>query len=242
MPFFAPPIRLLCIAILAALMLQAGGCARHQAKQDPDFAPVMPPIQPPIAPEYNAGAIYQPGRTGSLFEDNRARRVGDILTINLIESTTAQKSADTAVNRSQETEIGNPTILGQNVQINPMTGLPLTKGPWDLSAALNSQSAFSGGGSSSQSNLLNGTITVTVAEVLANGNLVVRGEKLMTLNRGEEYIRFSGIVRPYDIDIDNSVESTQVANAKISYSGKGELAEANRMGWLARFFNAVWPF
>lgn len=229
--------------LFAAVMLTAAGCASNQAVRDPEFAAVAPPEQPTLAPEHNTGAIFQPGRTASLFEDIKAHQVGDLLTVNLVEETNAQKAADTEVSREQATDVGNPTIAGQEVQINPLSGLPLTPGNWNLSASLSGTNEFTGSGSSSQSNQLTGTITVTVAKVLANGNLAVRGEKVLTLNRGDEYIQFSGIVRPTDISADNTVASTQVANAKIRYSGKGELANANRMGWLARFFNSIiWPF
>ncbi len=128
---FRRPLFLLGLLIL---LLAPLGCANHQAKRDPAFAPVMPPPTPAIAPQLNAGAIYQPGQGMSIFEDIKAHRVGDILTVNLVESTTAQKAADTEVGRSQDTEIGNPTLLGQEVQINPLRGLPLTPGPWNLSA------------------------------------------------------------------------------------------------------------
>ena len=102
---------------------------------------------------------------------------------------------------------------------------------------------FSGDGASSLSNSLSGSITVFVAEVMPNGNLVIRGEKKLTLNQGDEYIRVTGIVRPMDVTPDNTIASTKVANAEIFYSGDGSINDANRMGWLARFFNgSMWPF
>ena len=103
--------------------------------------------------------------------------------------------------------------------------------------------SFDGSADADQSNSLEGNITVTVSEILPNGNLVVRGEKWITLNRGDEFIRISGIIRPEDIAPDNTIISTRLANAKISYSGKGELADSQQMGWLSRFFNgSYWPF
>jgi flagellar L-ring protein precursor FlgH len=108
---------------------------------------------------------------------------------------------------------------------------------------LSGSRSFEGEADASQSNSLSGAITVTIADVLPNGNLVVRGEKWLTLNQGEEFIQVSGIVRPQDVTTANTVLSTQIADARITYSGKGTLADSNRMGWLARFFNSpVWPF
>ena len=123
------------------------------------------------------------------------------------------------------------------------------KGPVDsnrdntLEQNLEASRAFEGEADSSQSNSLSGAITVTISDVLPNGNLVVRGEKWLTLNQGEEYIQISGIVRPQDVGTNNTILSTQIGDARITYSGEGVLAESNKMGWLARFFNhPVWPF
>jgi len=121
--------------------------------------------------------------------------------------------------------------------------LPTNKLNFTLENTLASEQEFKGEGSSSQSNTLTGTIAVTVAQVLANGNLVIRGEKLLTLNQGDEFVRLSGIVRSHDITPENTVLSTQVANARILYSGKGSMTDANANGWLGRFFQSpFFPF
>ena len=113
----------------------------------------------------------------------------------------------------------------------------------NLSTNLSSSNTFSGESDSAQSNSLNGDITVTVADVFPNGNLYVRGEKRLNLNQGNEYIKISGIVRPVDIGSDNTVSSTKVADATIIYNGDGAGADANKLGWIARFFiSAVFPF
>ena len=127
--------------------------------------------------------------------------------------------------------MANPTVLGYPVTRD---GVPI------FSGNLSGDQAFSGEGWSTQSNRLDGSVTVTVVEQLPNGNLFVQGEKWLTLNQGKEFVRVSGIVRPVDILADNSVSSEKVANARIEYAGKGALADANRMGWLARFFNSPW--
>ncbi|HEY1145949.1 MAG TPA: flagellar basal body L-ring protein FlgH, partial [Allosphingosinicella sp.] len=122
----------------------------------------------------------------------------------------------------------------------PSTGPLSVFSPSD--ASMGGNSAFDGKGQATQSNALSGEISVTIAEVYPNGTMLVRGEKLVTLNRGDEYIRIAGIVRPEDITPDNRILSTRVADARITYSGTGEIARASRQGWLQRFFSVVSPF
>ena len=210
--------------------------------RDPAFEAVRPPLTE-SAPA-TAGAIYRAGHDLVLFQDLRARRVGDILFIQLSEQTQASKSAETDLEKANTTSISNPTLLGSQVRFDTPGLLPLASNREnDLETSLSSSHDFSGKGQSKQSNSLSGEFAVTVAEVLPNGNLVVQGEKLFTLNRGHEHIRFSGIVRPEDIGTDNSVLSTRVADARIIYAGEGEVASASVIGWLARFFiSALFPF
>ncbi|HHH47042.1 MAG TPA: flagellar basal body L-ring protein FlgH [Thiotrichales bacterium] len=224
--------------LLVSLML--GGCASRPV-QEVVYRPTMPPVTP--APKQVGGAIYQEGHDVSLFTDIKARRVGDILTIVLQEKTQAKKTANTKTSKDYKNEMAAPTLLGKTLRFN----MPFMPGGSDrtntLGTNVDSGQSFQGKGDSTQSNSLTGNITVTVSEVLPNGNLVVQGEKWLTINTGEEYIRISGIVRPADIRPDNTVLSTQVADARIAYSGKGEFADSNRMGWLARFFySTLWPF
>ncbi|MGD8324899.1 MAG: flagellar basal body L-ring protein FlgH [Gammaproteobacteria bacterium] len=196
-----------------------------------DYAAVMPPsLDETSVP----GAVYNVQRQFSLFDDLRSRNIGDILTIRLVEQTQASKSATTDTSRGTSIDTGSPVILGRTIT---QDGRDL------LNSSIDTDQTFAGAGSSTQSNELIGDITVTVAQVLSNGNLVVRGEKQLTLNQGEEFIRISGIVRPADIAPDNSVPSLRLADARITYSGKGQIANTNRPGWLHRFFNSVaWPF
>ncbi|MEM9058377.1 MAG: flagellar basal body L-ring protein FlgH [Pseudomonadota bacterium] len=170
----------------------------------------------------------------SLFNDLRARRVGDILTVRLAERTAASKSSSTSSSKTTDVGIASPTVLGTDVTFD---------GTQILRGNVESEQSFAGAGDSQQSNSLSGDISVTVTRVLTNGNLIVRGEKHVTLNQGGEYIRLSGIVRQADILPDNSVESSKIANAQIAYSGTGALADANQMSWLGRFFNSpILPF
>lgn len=216
------------IALLAVLL---GGCTTLTTPgpgEDPDFAAVIAEPEPPApAPAsgsiYNTSAAGRSGRPLTLFEDARANRVGDILTVILREQTSAEKSANTSTEREAS------------------AGVSVTSGFGDESA--DSDSEFEGESEADQSNRLDGSITVTVAEVLPSGSLVVRGEKWLTINHGREYLRLRGIVRPEDIEPDNTVLSTKVANARIAYGGQGALADNNRPGWLTRFFQGpLWPF
>jgi flagellar L-ring protein precursor FlgH len=232
------------VLIVTALL---GGCAGVQHRPDPDFAATYPEPAP-AAPAPASGGIYQagyqPGNTLYLFEDVKPRRAGDVLTVVLVEETSASKAAKTTTNKKNSTDIANPTLLGSPMQFNTPNFLPLESHTGNgLGTSLEAERDFSGAGNSSQSNSLTGRVTVTVAQVLPNGNLMVRGEKWLKLNQGEEYVQISGIVRPADIRPDNTVLSTQVADARIAYTGKGAINDANVMGWLARFFaSAIFPF
>jgi flagellar L-ring protein precursor FlgH len=156
--------------------------------------------------------------------------VGDIITIQLVESTQASKS--NAANMGRDGSIGlTPPSTG------PLSGLIKS-----TDVASSGTQTFKGTGAASQSNSLNGEITVTVAKLFPNGNMLVRGQKALTLNRGDEFIQIAGIIRPADISNDNKVLSTRVADARITYSGKGEIARASRQGWLQRFFSMLSPF
>ena len=219
-----------CILLVAALPLSA--CGVMQPRFD-DYAASLPPDDVADTRVAN-GAIYQANRDVALFENPVAGRVGDVLTIHLVESTAASKSANTSTSKETNADIGaNTSFLGR----------PISVGGNTLTAGIGNSSDFTGSGSSSQKNSLVGDISVTVAKRYSNGNLLVRGEKWITLNQGREYVRIQGIVRSIDVQPDNTVLSTKVANALISYGGQGALADANAKGWLARFFDSpLTPF
>jgi len=187
----------------------------------------------PEAAQTSSGAIFAVGHDVPLFENTVAHRIGDTVTIRLVESTNASKSSSTATKKSSAIDIAAPTGIASQLTLK---GVPLGLG-------LDNKTSFNGTGTSAQSNKLDGQVTVTVAKRLANGNLLVRGQKWLTLNQGSEFVRVQGIIRPTDIDPDNSVPSYKVADAVISYGGQGSLADANSPGLLARFFNSKWmPF
>ena len=229
----------LMMAYLAVAMFS--GCA-SQAPPRGNYRPTLPPAYTSIEPV--GGSIYQSSGDVRLFEDVKARRIGDVITVLLQESTSASKSAKTSTDKDQETAIANPTFFGASPQFNLPGFIPLDSNRDNtLQQNLEAARSFEGEADSSQSNSLTGAITVTISDVLPNGNLVVRGEKWLTLNQGEEFIQISGIVRPQDVGTNNTILSTQIGDARITYSGEGVLAESNEMGWLARFFNhPVWPF
>jgi flagellar L-ring protein precursor FlgH len=216
------------LALLAAtLSLQA--CASAPAMPPPAALP-MPAMPQAAASE---GSIYAAGGM-ALFEDQKARRVGDTLTIVLVESTSAKKNASTSTSKDSKASIDGPTLFGRPVTVN---GVPV------LEAEMGSSKTFKGDGDSSQSNQLQGSVGAVVMQVLPNGNLVVSGRKQVSINQGSETVSIEGIVRPIDIRPDNTITSDRVANAAISYSGQGAVADSNVMGWASRFFNSGWfPF
>lgn len=220
------PVRhTLPVALLAAWL---AGCASSPAVDDDWQVEDLS-----VAPAMN-GAIYQAGRDVALFENAVARNVGDLVVIRLAEQTQASKSATTTTKKSTSADLPGPTIAGRPVTVN---GTPV------LQMGMENETEFNGSGSSAQSNRLRGEISATVVRRLANGNLVVRGQKWLTLNQGSEYVRVEGVIRPIDIQPDNTIESWKVANARIGYGGKGSLADANKPGLLARFFNSpLMPF
>jgi len=220
----------LAVASIASVFLLTGCTAARNAKpNDPAFAPVMPDYT--AQNQSSQGAIYQSYQRVSYFVDRKARHVGDILTVNLVEKTTASKKAETEMDKSSDHSFANPVLP------NPFTNTV------DLAATVKGSSATKGAAESDQSNSLSGNITVTVTDVLPNGVLRVRGEKWMTLNTGDEYIRISGMVRYEDISPENVVPSTKLADARITYSGTGSFANSNEPGWLSKFFiGQLWPF
>ncbi|MDH3643141.1 MAG: flagellar basal body L-ring protein FlgH [Gammaproteobacteria bacterium] len=221
----------LTIAALAGLLTLGGCVSVDPARPEPIYKPAYPRATPLV--EASAGAIYQTGGALSLFDDRRASRVGDVVTILLQEQTSSSKSAETSIKKESETELPNPTLFGN-----------LVRGSTEpLMNEIESESEFTGEAESDQSNSLSGTLSAVVAEVLPNGLMLVQGEKWLNLNRGEEYVRVSGLLRPEDIDASNRVSSLRLADARIAYSGTGELADSNRAGWLSRFFlNPIFPF
>ncbi|WP_070341743.1 flagellar basal body L-ring protein FlgH [Pseudomonas aeruginosa] len=228
----------LMIVSLLGIATALGGCVNPPPKpNDPYYAPVLP--RTPLLAAQNNGAIYQAGFEQNLYDDRKAFRVGDIITITLNEKTQASKKANSDIQKDSKTKMGLTSLFGSGMTTNN----PIGGGDLSLSAEYGGSRDAKGDSQAGQSNSLTGSITVTVAEVLPNGILSVRGEKWMTLNTGNELVRIAGLVRADDIATDNTVSSTRVADARITYSGTGAFADASQPGWLDRFFlSPLWPF
>jgi len=210
---------------IAALALAFPGKA-HATKPQKGFDATLPAdtVTPPLA-----GAIFNvnAGYAG-LIEGPRAHAVGDLLTINLVENLSTSKKS-----------VGKTAKSG-SFSVTPPTAGPFVINPNALNAA--GASAFSGEGDASENSQLGGQISVTIAEVRRNGTVFVKGTKRLLLSQGEEWVQISGIVRLADIDLNNTVQSGQVADAHVVYTGNGSIGRASRQGWLGRFFSVINPF
>lgn len=206
------------------LLVFLTGCESQRLvvyQDDANYAPPEDVISAPEKPTH--GGLYNAGYNWSLMQDRRAYRVGDILTIKLDESTQASKQAKTNFGKKNDIAIGVPDAFGASMD--------------SLSASVDGSRHFNGNATSQQQNSLRGAITVAVYKVQPNGVLAIRGEKWLTLNQGDEYMRVTGLVRTEDIEPDNTLSSQRIANARIAYAGRGALSDANAAGWLTRFFN-----
>lgn len=222
------PIRTLVLILYVCAL---SGCGMMTPKTSVHQPMTARPIRVIENAEAN-GAIYQPDSARPMmFDDRRARFVGDTLTVLIEEKTSASKKSSSSADKTSST----------GMSIDAVTGVPLT-GLQGAGITAETANSFEGKGDAASNNLFTGNLTVTVIDVLQNGYLMVSGEKQVTINHGTEHIRFSGVVNPMHVDTTNSVSSTKVADARIEYVGTGYIDEAQNMGWLARFFMNVWPF
>ncbi len=225
------PIACALPLVLAMAMLTGCKSTANQAVEvnDPFYAPTVPvETRDKIA---ETGSLFTASLSNSLYSDVKARRVGDIITVTLRENTNASKSAGTSSSKDS------------SVDVNPIIGLggnAIRIGKEAIQLGMDSSNEFSGDAQASQSNSLNGNISVTVVEVLPNQNLIIRGEKWLTLNNGDEYIRLTGVIRTADIAPTNEIQSNKIANARIQYSGTGSFARSQEKGWLTQFFSSTW--
>ncbi|HSG23353.1 MAG TPA: flagellar basal body L-ring protein FlgH [Azonexus sp.] len=214
--------------ILLAMMVTAG-CTTVPPTN------VHQPMTARPAPRFEAnagnGAIYQAGTGRPLFEDRRARYVGDTITVNITESTSASAKSNTKVDKSNN----------QQAAVTALNGLP-GKSLLGLNLGATSSTAFSGKGEAANNNVFTGNITVTVIDVMPNGNLLVSGEKQLAIGEEQEFVRISGVINPSFVDAFNTIASSKVADARIEYKSAGQISEGQIMGWMARFFLNVLPF
>jgi flagellar L-ring protein precursor FlgH len=222
-------LRQTLVATAAFFVLTASPADAKSKDRLSGFEPTLPAAQPAASAAPTGGIFNVSAGYAALYEGTRARMVGDPVTIVLIESTTASKAVSSKSQKS-----GGASIL-------PPTAGPLSfLNPDALKAS--SSSTFNGQGTAGQTSSLASTLSVTIAEVRPSGTALVKGEKQMLLSQGDEWVRFSGIIRLADIDQENAILSSRVADAKIEYSGKGALQRASRQGWLGKFFNMISPF
>jgi flagellar L-ring protein precursor FlgH len=220
------------LIVLAAILLlcMLAGCSHIEPRVALVEPTTFKPAPQAAAPAGN-GSIFQQANYRPVFEDPRARLRGDIITIAINEKNSASRTSTSSAEKTNDLKAGVPTLLG--VPGKFLQG---------LSVEGNSANTFSGKGATANDNAFTGTITVTVVDVLQNGNLLVSGEKQIGINHNLEFIRFSGVINPVSLQAGNVVDSTKVADARLDYTGKGYIDEAQRMGWLSRFFMTVLPF
>lgn len=219
-------------ALLAVLAALSAGCTvipPQPLTHSPGFTPVVPVAREPQAAA--TGAIYHSQLSDNFFGRGRTYQVGDVITVILNESTQAARTANTEVNRKSSNDVIPPRLSSG---LNRMLG-----GGVDLSKA---NVASTGKGTADQQASLEGAVAVMVVEVLANGNLVLRGEKQLALTEGAEVIQVAGVIRPEDVAPNNTVQSRRLANAQITYRGTGDLAAASKPGWGTSLLLKLWPF
>ena len=215
-------------AKIAPVLLLVSGCSIFPHPEPPEWSIPVPMMDyPPAA----SGSLYREGASLVLFRDRKAARVGDLITVLLVEDIDASKSSSTSTSKEANVSASTPTLFGQPITAG---GLPI------LDSSLSSSNGFTGGGESQQSNSLDGSVSVTVIDRHPNGNLVIKGRKQIALNQGTEFIYIAGVIRPEDITTTNTVNSDRIAHAQITYSGRGPVNDANRMGFIMRFFNSPW--
>ena len=219
------------IVLFSSLLLSLSACVSTTPPTNVHQPMTARPESRPTGLAAN-GSIYQAGYARPLFEDRRARFIGDTITINLVENSQAAKKSSSSADRTSSMNVAIPTVAG--LPVKTLQGMSLSA---------SDATKFSGDGASAALNTFTGTVTVTVIEVLPNGNLLVSGEKQLSLNNGgDEFIRFSGVVNPTMITTSNTVQSVQVADARIEYKQNGYIDSAQTMGWLSRFFLTFLPF
>lgn len=211
----------LALACAAGLLL--AGCSQERPA---GYAPALPAA--PVAAGPANGSIFQNAGYAPLYQGQRAHRVGDLVTVVLVERTQTSKSASSRTQRDGGLSVSPPT-----------TG-PFSFNPANLNSS--ASASFNGKGDAAQSSAMRGDITVTIAEVRPNGTALIRGEKVMQLSQGDEWIQLSGIIRLADIGPDNSILSPRIADANLSYAGQGAVQRSSRQGWLLDFFSLISPF
>ena len=225
------------------------GCSTYmENKKAEDFVPIHQEISFAEKDDTIDGSIYDEKSSGFFASDRRANNVGDILTVTLNESLSASKSTTNTTSKADTFGVTLPPLFSNGAGPKSLANqldnkLGVGNGGVDSSDfAAGANQSFSGAGTAAQSNTLTGSMTVTVIRVYPNGNLEIKGQKKLILNDGSEYLRLSGIIRPEDIPASNTISSSSIADAKITYTNAGVYATSTKPGWLSRFFREITPF
>ena len=232
--------------IITILMLSS--CSTYvENKKSVEFEPVHKEIVFQKEDTTIDGSIYNSTSSGFFAGDRRAKSVGDILTVSLNESLSASKSTTNTTSKTDTFGVTlPPLVFNQNPIVNAGTSiLGAGKGTDSLTnadVAAGAAQSFAGAGTAAQTNTLTGSMTVTIIKVFPNGNLEIKGQKKLVLNDGSEFLRLSGIVRPEDIAANNTIASSNIADARITYTNAGVYADSTQPGWLSKIFRQVTPF
>lgn len=217
------------LAYAAALLGLLAGCSTQIEEAEGElYAPVFPVADVAQDRRMPTGGIYSASSKGLFASDRRAAQVGDLLTVEFSERFAASKSQASGSSKSDSFEVNVPDVVSFGFDDATLTG--------------GTTRSFSGKGSASQSNSLTGRVSVSVTRILPGGNLEIMGQKKLTLNNGQEYIRLRGMVRSEDISASNVVRSDRIAHAEIKYVGAGDVADSSKKGWLSRTLDTIAPF
>ncbi len=233
----------LVFILMLALLLALAGCAGNKKPDSTPEAPraddsaILEEQAARAARQQRTGSLWQQNR-GSLFAENKAGRIGDILTVAIYEQASAEKEAGTSTGRSSSASMGIPKLFGYEAALAAKNS---NLDPSSLISA-NTENTFEGSGSTSREEKLSATLTTRVVEAVGNGNLRIEGSKTVRVNNEDQIIRLTGIVRPADISANNVIDSKYILDAKIEYTGDGVISEKQRPGWLARLIDVTWPF
>lgn len=236
------PQNVLMMAVFSSFVLV--GCSSAPERMEKFNYEPNYPVNIPEKNQARNGSLYHPGESLSLFDDSRAHKVGDIITIELNESFNAKKKDEAKYEKADEVDYGiaTPLTLFGQTPTSPISAPFSTGAGTGLSIGYGNNSKFKGKSDVKQNSSLTGAIAVTVVEVISNGNLVIRGEKWITIHEGEEVIRFAGVIRPQDIRPDNTIDSEKVADVRLIYKDIGVSGDVNRPGSASRFLHKYWPF
>ncbi|MEW5724669.1 MAG: flagellar basal body L-ring protein FlgH [Thermodesulfobacteriota bacterium] len=241
-------VLLIIALIMAAAVFLFAGCDGSSATLSPPSANVEAALRtPPVqlyesVPPKTEGSLFSDAVNPDLFSDVKARQVGDIITINIVESSKASKNAQTQLGRSNEVQAGISALVGFETYTHPF--LTELDPNFNLGTGINAtyESKFKGTGKTSRDDNVTAQISARVLQVLPNGQLVIRGSREIKVNNETQILVIQGVIRPEDVAADNTILSTYIADAKIDYVGKGDLARQQRQGWLSRLLDIIWPF